>query len=240
MRNSPRKALPGGIIWNTIATWSLGSLSSTCIAEPQEPRLEPVADKMWWCREAPRRFWHPTPSEAVPAGWRSHWGWSVSPSSGSPVGWLSGEMAKDHYLPASEGQIVSPGMSNNRGFEDIGDQLHWSIPYRTLTFIISLLITPLPFSGEMLSPFSKASNQSCRGIANADLPFSSTWKTKERKPVWGCVVLLGKDGGQAFRLCEARLCRQLRLDKTSSRPGTGRVKCIVSLCILPVSFSQAF
>lgn len=106
---------------------------------------------------------------------------------------LSGEMAKDQYLHASEGQIVSLSRSNNRGFEDIGGQLHWSIPYHTLTFIISLLITPLPFSGEMLSPFSKASNQSCRAIANADLPFSSTWKAKERKRLRGRVALLGKD-----------------------------------------------
>lgn len=70
-------------------------------------------------------------------------------------------------------------MSNNRGFEDPDDQLRRSIPSRTLTFIISSLITPLPFSSEMLSPFSKASNQNCRGIANTDLPFSSTWKKRE-------------------------------------------------------------
>lgn len=149
--------------------------------------------------------------------------WSVSPSSGSPVGWLSGEMAKDQYLRASERQIVSPGMSNNRGFEAIGDQLHRSIPYRTLTFIISLLITSPPFSGETLSPFSEASNQSCRGIANADLPFSATWKAKESKTGWGRVALPGKDSGQACRLCEIR---QLRLDKTSSKAGTGQVRCV--------------
>lgn len=126
------------------------------------------------------------------SGLKNRGGWSVSPSSGSPVGWLSGEMAKDQYLSASEGQIVSLGMSNNRGFEDTGDQLHRSIPYHTLTFIISPLITHLPFSGEMLSPFSKASNQSCGGIANTDLPFSSTWKAKREKACSGLRWAAGK------------------------------------------------
>lgn len=145
-------------------------------------------------------------------------------------------MAIDPYLCASEGQIVSPAMSNNRGFEDIGDRLLRNIPTCTLTFIISLLMTPLPFSSEMLSPFSKASNQSCRGIANTDLPFSSTWKEKDRKPVRGRVVLLGKEGGQTFQLCEAKPCRQQRLDKTSSQ------MCCLSLsptswCFFPYPFA---
>lgn len=158
MRNSLKKVLPGGFTGDITVTWSLASLSSTCITEPQESCLDPVDDKMQRCREALCCFWHLTPSEAVPAGWRSCGGRSVSPSSVSPMGWLSSKMAKDQYLCTSERQIVSLGKSNNKGFEDISDQLHWSIPYRTLTFIISLLITPLPFSSEMLSPFSKASD----------------------------------------------------------------------------------
>lgn len=71
MRNSPKKVLPGGITANITATWSLSSLPSTYLQSgPREPRVEPTADKMRWCGEAPCHFWHPTPSEAVPAGWR--------------------------------------------------------------------------------------------------------------------------------------------------------------------------